>query len=153
MRHGGVLLLLAMSLSVGACTRPTAPADGLPGVDLARAFAPPPLASGALRQTLGDGSTALAALTVDPGQVFACHGRGNGIAKVQWRVKDPAVVDVHLMVGSRGNPAGRKMFAQGGREGEQATGPWVVPGTGFFLLDAASGKALAEYVVTGLPCR
>lgn len=140
------LLLVASTVGLVACSKPTAPADSLP-VPAASSNPAPAVAA----SSVGKGSTELADFTVDPGQVFGCDGRDRTTSKVKWSVKDGSVVTVKVLVSDKG-ASGSKVFTAGGNAGEEVTGNWVVAGTHFSLVDGKTGRELASYDVPGLPC-
>lgn len=133
-------VLLVSLLVLAACSR-SAPPHALPSdtdpVELkARLLVP---------QTVEDGETWLSA---SPGRVAACPGWDRTVSKVAWRTDAPSV---RLEVsGSEGGP--RQLFAAGGSSGEAATGNWVGEDTHFFLIDAASGKTLAQLRIGSVSC-
>lgn len=97
-------------------------------------------------------AASLADFSVVPGEVYACEGRDRTVSTVKWRVKDASIATVRIEVDSAQDPT-RKTFAAGGASGEAVTGEWVVAGVRFHLVDAASGKELANYEMKNLPCQ
>ncbi len=93
----------------------------------------------------------LAELRVEPGVVYPCDGSDRAVARVAWKVKDPAVRSVQVQVG--GDPATRQVFIAGGPQGEGYTGRWVAGGTRFHLVDADTRRELALFQVAGGACR
>lgn len=140
-----------LTLVLAACSQPSAPADSLP-IQGAGSASTPAHAAPVAKTSLGDGSTRMADFTVDPGQVFACEGRGRTTSTVKWAVKDPAVATVKILVSEKGSNE-RKTFAAGANVGEAVTGDWVVAGGRFFLVDGDGDRVLAQYEVpAALPC-
>ncbi len=140
-------LLAPGILLLAACSKPTAPADSLPG----QASAPVPAVTTPAEAGIGNGTTELADFTVDPGQVFNCDGRDRATSKVKWSVKDPSIATVKILV-SDGTSSDKQTFAAGANIGEAMTGNWVGANTHFFLVDGASNRELATYKVGVLPC-
>ena len=132
-----VLPALAVLLVLGACRPIVPPADGLPI----------PRTPGAAPAAAATGTQ----LIVEPAHVQSCAGRDRVVATVRWQVADPAVSTVRIEVDSTQEPQ-RKRFAEGGASGEARTGDWVVAGTRFHLVDAASGRELATHDVGSQPC-
>lgn len=110
------------------------------------------VAVSACSKTAGPGtvSNSAADLSVDPGYVYACDGRDQVVSLVKWHVKDLAVTEVRVDVHKGNEP--RSEFSRGGGTGQEKTNDWVVDGVWFHLMDAKSGKELASYKVTSLPC-
>lgn len=133
---------VAVLAGVSACSKIAPPADSLPmqpaGTAQSAAAGPVPA------------NNDLADFSVDPGRVYACAGRDRVVSTVKWHVKDPAVTDVHVDVDTATQP--RTTFASGGGTGQDRTNDWVVAGVRFHLIDVKSGKELASYEVTSLPC-
>lgn len=125
------------------------PSDPPPDPADARAPAPPPppapLPAGTATGAAG------ARLQVAPGHVSRCPGGDRTTAEVSWNA--PGRTSVRIEVGQAGDPAdARNVFAAGGETGSSTTGDWMVDGLVFHLVDAASGRELASYRVTTLPC-
>ena len=100
------------------------------------------------------GSAAMpgATLQVKPDVIPGCDPLAKIAAKIHWQVTDAAITRVTLEI-SEDPHSVRKLFAQGGANGEATTGNWVAQGMQFHLLDAATGKELATHVVIHHPCR
>lgn len=100
------------------------------------------------------GSTAMpgATLQVKPDVIPGCDPLAKIASKIHWQVTDAAITRVTLEI-SEDPHSVRKLFAQGGANGEATTGNWVAQGMQFHLLDAATGKELATHVVIHHPCR
>ena len=76
-----------------------------------------------------------------------CSDKGDGkIGTVTWTVSDPGIAHVKVM-------AGTQEFTYAGDSGKEVTGPWVSKATTFSLLDAATGKQLADLKVVAQPCK
>ena len=76
-----------------------------------------------------------------------CSDKGDGkIGTVTWTVSDPSVAHVKVM-------AGTQEFTYAGDSGKEVTGPWVSKATALSLLDAATGKQLADLKVVAQPCK
>lgn len=139
-------LLAAVSVAgLVACSRNTPPVDSLPLP--AAAESPVPTAAGT-----SSAVNSPVDFVVEPGAVHMCDGQDRVVSTVKWRVNDAAVSAVRIEVDSIKTPK-RKTFAAGGATGEAKTGKWVVAGVRFHLLDAATGKELANHEVSGLPCQ
>ena len=113
-------------------------------VATASTVAAPPVA----RSTAMPGVT----LQVSPDVIPGCDPLAKIASKIHWQVTDAAITRVTLEI-SEDPHLVRKLFAQGGTNGEAATGNWVTQGMQFHLLDAATGKELATHVVIHHPCR
>ena len=137
--------LFSMVMLAG-CSKNAPPSDGLPVAAPTEVAATPspPTASDVVADPLAD-------FTVDPGVVYSCDGRDRTESTVTWKVKDPSVT-VRIEGDSTSDPM-RKTFTIGGASGEARTENWVGAGTRFHLVDGASGKELAGYEVTSLPCQ
>ena len=145
-----ILWALLSMAALAACSNNQPPADGL-SVPAAPAADAPAADASATSTPAPPVVNPLADFTVDPGVVYACEGRDRVVATVKWQVKDPAVLSVKVEVDSAADPA-RKTFASGGAIGEALTEEWVGAGVRFHLSDLTSGKELATYEVTSLPC-
>lgn len=135
---------VAVLAGVSACSKIEPPADSLP------MQSPGTAQSAAAPAGPVSANSPLADFSVDPGQVHACEGRDRVVSAVKWHVKDPAITEVHVDVDTATQP--RTTFASGGGTGKDKTNDWVVAGVRFHLVDAKSGKELASYEVTSLPC-
>jgi len=144
-----VLSAMVMALGLAACKQNTPPADGLPAAaaPVADTSSPAPAPSAPAAPAVN----ADVDFTVEPGVVYACEGRDRTSAMVKWEVRDPSVVTVKVEIDTAMDPS-RQTFTAGGVVGEAKTEEWVGAGTRFHLLDAATGKELANYEVSSLPC-
>lgn len=78
-------------------------------------------------------------LSADPDPIIVCDGSGLGTTTLTWNVpaaKPPIEIRVNAPDG--------KLMARSTTSGSAPTGKWVRDGTTFFLLEAESGKVLAE---------
>lgn len=92
-----------------------------------------------------------AVLSIVPGQFSACQSsNGAVVARARWNVASLGVAQVSIFVESPGNP--RKLWVNGGAEGESMTGPWVYDQTRFSMTQSDTGRLLAERTVTAVPC-
>ena len=100
------------------------------------------------------GSTAMPGVTlqVNPDVIPGCDPLAKIASTIHWQVTAAAITRVTLEI-SEDSHSVRKLFAQGGANGEAITGNWVAQGMQFHLLDAATGKELATHVVIHHPCR
>lgn len=146
------LALSALVLVVGlaACKQNTPPADGLPAAaaPVADTSSPAPAPPGPAVPAVNTDVD----FTVEPAVVYACEGRDRTAATVKWAVRDPSVVTVKVEIDTATNPSRQTFTVGGAAEGEAKTEEWVGAGTRFHLLDAATGKELANYEVSSLPC-
>ena len=149
MKINMVILWAVVSMAgLAACSKNAPPADGLPGAAPNAVAAPtsttPAAPAAAAVNPLAD-------FSVEPGVVYACEGRDRTVALVKWHVKDPAVTRVKVEIDSATDPS-RQTFTVGATSGEARTEEWVGAGVRFHLSDFTSGKELATYEVTSLPC-
>ena len=93
-------------------------------------------------------TTRQAMLSATPGRVGACPGAGRIQSKLAWKTQ---VASVKLEVTSGPNEP-RRLFAAGAGVGAAETGDWVVEGTHFYLVDAASGGQLAMLRIDAVNC-
>lgn len=128
-------------LAVAACKR---------GADAALESLPPG-DTGAAAPQYTKGASEHGFLMVDPGEVANCGDTALAVATVRWSVDRPAVTDLRVEVGSERGGA-RKLFSQGGNQGEAVTGPWVGEGVIFYLVDVATGEDLDAFVVGAKAC-
>ncbi len=144
-------LLLVSTVLLAACGKqPSDEADATPAAPAQEVAAAPAVAAVGKEVNTQEGPYGL---SVSPGEVFQCAGRDRTVAKLRWKIDDPAIgnmVEVHVFGPDQ---AEGKLFAKGGHEGEAETGNWVFEGTRFAVLDPASGKELVSYKVVGLPCQ
>lgn len=145
-----ILSALLSTAALAACSKNQPPADGLSVPAAPDADAPATDAS-TTSTSAPPAVNPLADFTVDPGAVSVCEGRDRVVAKVKWLVKDPTVLSVKVEVNTAADPA-RNTFASGASIGEALTGEWVGAGARFHLSDLTTGKELATYEVTSLPC-
>lgn len=130
---------VAVIVSVGACSQE---------VPAPRAEAQP-VAVG--REDGSGGGPGPVSFTVEPAVVRTCEAKDRAVsASVRWRIErgDSAGVAIYVV----GRDDDRKLWLKGGASGESTTGRWVFPGTRFQLVDAASGRQLAESQVSGGAC-
>ena len=131
---------LAALLAIGGCSR-SAPPYALPSdidpVELKARLAAPQVVK-----------TEQAVLSASPGQVGACLGVDRIQSLLAWQTK---VASVKLEVSNDAGDA-RRLFATGPGLGNASTGDWVVEGTRFFLMDAATGDQLATLRISSFDC-
>ena len=92
--------------------------------------------------------TERATLSVASGEDGGCTGWERTQSKVVWRT-DATAVKVEV---SGSSDSARQLFAMGSGAGEAETGAWVGEGTHFFLIDASTGKQMAELRIEAVSC-
>ena len=103
------------------------------------------------REQDSGGGVGIVSFTVEPAVIRTCDTEGGAVsASVRWRIERGDSAGVAIYVVGRGDD--RKLWLKGGASGESTTGRWVFPGTRFQLVDAASGRQLAESQVSGGAC-
>jgi hypothetical protein len=75
-------------------------------------------------------------LTASPNHIPVMGGATYGTTTINWNAPNTSYVEIH--VGSPNGP----LFASGGNQGSEQTGPWVIDGTTFYLQDVSNGKPL-----------
>ena len=95
--------------------------------------------------------TGRATLSVSPGSVSLCEKDAHIDATVTWQRIDTSIKNTKVTVNSPGSGE-EKLFSEGGYEGSEKTGDWVVAGVSFRLYDADSGTPLASYTIGTTPC-
>lgn len=86
---------------------------------------------------------------IEPAGLEACGGGASNTVKVLWNVPGGSGTYQVEVVDGDGQ---RQLFAEGGASGEELTGPWVGPGSRFFLLKKETAEVLGSAVVESLPC-
>lgn len=74
---------------------------------------------------------------------------GAVVASVNWKIRDPGLKKVRIMVGK--DLASARLFSEAGASGTEKTGPWTQPGISFFLQDDA-GQLLGLITMETKPC-
>ena len=129
--------MIAISASIGllaACSQGGAPET--------------PNASGQSQAASGSAASESAVLTVSPNTVNGCDPNQGVVATVSWHSQNP---HVKVMVAGPGQ-AQPQLFSEGGYAGQAKTGNWVMANTRFQLVDAETGKQLAEQTVKATKC-
>ncbi len=92
-------------------------------------------------------SDGAATLTVQPASVDGCAPDQPVAARLDWRSN---VAKAQVLVTNPGEPT--RLFSESGFTGSAKTGSWVVAGTKFELVDAATKHVLATQVISAGPC-
>lgn len=148
-----VSLFVLMAL-LSSCGKHVPPNDGMNAVKVQESDAASDaqvLDSGAMVAPPSTHENESAIFSVVPGHVYACPGKDRTISKVSWKVKDPTVTTVDVLINSS-NDESMKLFAQGGATGDAVTGNWVGAGVKFHLVDVRTKKVLATHEVMMMPC-
>src|SRR4029077_1562755 len=87
------------------------------------------------------------AFDAQPPALSACAS--NAIVRLSWDARSSGEQDVALFVFL---PDGERLFAHGGAQGSQDTGPWVQPNTVFKLKSRDGSRELASLTVGSKDC-
>ncbi|KGM52944.1 hypothetical protein N792_01565 [Lysobacter concretionis Ko07 = DSM 16239] len=88
---------------------------------------------------------------VSPDTVPGCDETSALQARISWQVRNTAVEQVRVEVADPGQE-NWKVLSVAGRQGEVETGPWVLDGTRFRLVNATTDEQLAAHMMMGHPC-
>ena len=139
-------LLVAFSASLAACDKPVDESSPVPHP--AGEAVPGGTANAPTGAVAPPAKSEKGMMTASPG-VADC---GNGTdVKIAWDVSSkPEVANVDVWVGDASPDA--VLFAAGGSNGEQSTGPWVKPGTLFVLRNQADKQEVDRITIAGPTC-
>lgn len=143
MGMGVVAAVLAASLA--ACGQSQQPSDAVSSGSISAQ----PDATNVKQASAPNADVANATLTVQPATIDGCKPSQPIVATVSWHSSSPKV---KVMVSGPGQ-AVPGLFAESGYTGSAKTENWVIANTKFELLDEASGRILAQRIVTATPCK
>ena len=133
--------LFALVLALAACDKPVSEPTVAPEQ------ATPPVTSP------GEPAVVQKGLQGDNGLITATPGEatcsGTDVLFTWDAAASDGVADVEIWVG---DAEGAVLFAAGGAQGSQATGPWVTPGTTFVMRDKADNDEIDRVTLGGDAC-